>query len=68
MIRRRWLLPFGAFRLMAWAADPPDLFLGNLADFVWTGAGGNSTWENSPNWTAPTFPRWLPVHDSDFSE
>ncbi len=39
----------------ATAVDPPDLFLEHLADFVWTGAGGNTTWENSPNWTAPSF-------------
>ena len=39
----------------ATAVDPPDLFLEHLADFVWTGAGGNTTWGNSPNWTAPSF-------------
>jgi autotransporter-associated beta strand protein len=42
------------------AVDPPDLFLDELADFVWTGGGGNNTWENSPNWTAPTFPGGYP--------
>ncbi|MGD9633999.1 MAG: hypothetical protein AB7U97_12030, partial [Pirellulales bacterium] len=44
----------------AQAADPPDLFLEHLADFVWTGAGGNTTWENPTNWTAPTFPPGYP--------
>lgn len=42
------------------AVDPPDLFLEHLADFVWTGAGGNNTWENSANWTAPVFPGGYP--------
>jgi autotransporter-associated beta strand protein len=42
------------------AVDPPDLFLDKLADFVWTGGGGNNTWENAPNWTAPTFPGGYP--------
>ncbi len=44
----------------AQAVDPPDLFLDHLADFVWTGAGGNTTWENSANWTAPMFPMGYP--------
>jgi hypothetical protein len=41
------------------AADPPDLFLEHLADFVWTGAN-NNTWDNSANWTAPMFPPGYP--------
>ena len=55
----------------ATAVDPPDLFLEHLADFVWTGAGGNTTWENSPNWTAPSFstpvgyPYPIPTYPND---
>ena len=36
------------------AVDPPDLFLQHLADFQWTGAGGNSTWQSPANWTPPS--------------
>src|SRR3972149_1257982 len=35
------------------AADPPDLFQQHLADFLWSGAGGNTTWQNAANWTPP---------------
>ena len=37
----------------AMGADPPNLFQQHLADFLWSGAGGNSTWQNAANWTAP---------------
>jgi autotransporter-associated beta strand protein len=40
----------------AMAVDPPDLFLDELAPFVWTGAGGNNSWQTPGNWTAPAFP------------
>jgi autotransporter-associated beta strand protein len=38
---------------MAWAVDPPDLFLNHLDDFVWTGTADGTTWQNTGNWTAP---------------
>ncbi len=67
MVDKPRTLAFVILAAVAWIApqtaradDPPDLFLENLADFVWTGTGGNSTWENSPNWTAPTFPGGYP--------
>jgi autotransporter-associated beta strand protein len=46
----------GSTAQTAGAADPPDLFLDKLAPFVWTGAGGNNSWQTPGNWTAPAFP------------
>ncbi len=67
MVDKPRTLAFVLLAAVAWSApqtaqadDPPDLFLENLADFVWTGAGGDNIWENSANWTAPTFPPGYP--------
>ena len=46
--------------LGAMADDPPDLFLEHLLNFEWTGGGGTTDWQNSANWSAPTFPGEYP--------
>ena len=38
---------------MVVAQVPPDLFLEKLDDFIWTGAGNGTTWQNAANWTPP---------------
>jgi autotransporter-associated beta strand protein len=38
---------------VARAVDPPDLFLDNLDDFIWTGAGDGTTWQSPANWAPP---------------